>query len=116
PVSRAVQVGGAPATVFATVINPSDAPFTRCDITPIASLPATFLFQTTDPATNVPTGTPNAPVSIAAKQFQTFVLAFTPQSPFPVTDMEFAFACDGVIPAASIPGVNTLTLSARSTP
>ena len=116
PASRAVQVGGTPATVFATVINPSGAPFTRCDITPIATLPATFLFQTTDPATNAPTGTLNAPVSIGAGQLQTFLLAFTPQAPFPAIDVQFAFACDGVIPAAPIAGVNTLTLSARGGP
>ena len=30
--------------------------------------------------------------------------------------MQFAFACDGVIPAAPISGVNTLTLSARGGP
>jgi hypothetical protein len=102
--------------VFATVLNPTNVPFTHCDITPVATLPATFLFQTTDPATNVPTGTPNTQVSIGALGFQTFLLAFTPQAPFPATDVEFAFACDGVIPAAPISAVNTLTLSARSSP
>jgi hypothetical protein len=116
PASRAVLAGGAPATVFAAVINPSGVPFTHCDITPITTLPTAFVFQTTDPTTNAPTGTPNAQVPIGAGQIQTFVLAFTPQSPFPTTEVEFAFACDGVIPAAPIAGVNTLTLSARSTP
>lgn len=116
PASRAVQVGGTPATVFATVINASSAALTHCDITPVATLPATFLYQTTDPATNVPTGAPNTPVTIAAGGLRTFLLAFTPQAPFPAIEVQFAFACDGVVPAAPISGVNTLTLSARSGP
>ena len=117
PASRAVSAsGGVSATAFATVLNPTSTPFTGCDITPFASLPATFLFQTTDPGTNAPTGTPNTRVTIPANNFQTFVIAFTPTGPFPSTEVEFEFACDGVVPAFTIPGVNTMTLSATSTP
>ncbi len=115
PVSRAVPVS-VPATVFATILNPSGVPFSNCDITPIPTLPGTFLFQTTDPNTNAPTGSPNQRVGIAAGGSQTFVLAFTPQAAFPTLDVEFAFACDGVIPADAIASVNTLTLSATATP
>jgi len=82
PVSRAVPVS-APATVFATILNPSGTPFTNCDITPIPMLPATFLFQTTEQGTNVPTGTPNTRVGIPDGGSQTFVLAFTPHAAFP---------------------------------
>jgi hypothetical protein len=115
PVSRAVPVN-APATVFATILNPSAVPFSNCDITPIPTLPGAFVFQTTDPGTNAPTGSPNLRVGIAAGGFQTFVLGFTPHAAFPPIDVDFAFACDGVIPANAIPSVNTLTLSASATP
>ena len=94
PASRAVGVG-ATAPAFATILNASASPFTGCDITPIATLPGTFLYQTTDRATNAPTGAPNTRVTIPAGDFQTFVIAFTASGAFPATEVEFAFACDG---------------------
>jgi hypothetical protein len=42
------------------------------------TLPASFAFQTTNPATNVVTGTVNTPADILANSAQTFVFAFTP--------------------------------------
>lgn len=64
PGSRSVQVSS-PATAFATLINPSGASATDCTFSPVTSLLAEFLYQTTDPLTNTLTGTPNTPVTIA---------------------------------------------------
>ncbi len=115
PSSRSVLVG-APATVFATIINL--APFTsvNCGVALLSVVPATLSFQTTDPATNQVTGTPNAPVSIASGGSQTFVLTLTASQPINSTDVWFNFSCDGTASAPIITGVNTLLFSASNTP
>jgi hypothetical protein len=79
-------------------------------------VPASFLYQTTNPATNALTGTTNAPVSIAAGKSQSFVLAFTPTAAFAPTDVSFSFDCASTGAAASVTGLNTLLLSASTTP
>jgi hypothetical protein len=112
PSSRAVQVG-TPATAFATMINSGTTTATGCGIAQ-GSVPAAFVYQTTDPATNAPTGTPNTPASIPPGQAQTFVVALTPTAPFSATEVQFAFTCANVGAAPSVPGVNTLRLSACS--
>src|SRR5580704_5935545 len=56
PLSRSVQVGTT-ATAFATMIDAGPADGATCTIVPLASIPASFVFQTTDPATNALTGT-----------------------------------------------------------
>ena len=66
PSSRSVQVN-TPAAAFATVINTGQAMATGCSIAPLTSLPASFIYQTTDPATNQVTGLPNTPANIAAR-------------------------------------------------
>ena len=78
PTSRSVQVGQA-ATAFATVINTGLKEATDCSIAP-GNLPAAdFLYQTTDPATNVLTGSPNQPVNIPGSNgSQSFLVALTP--------------------------------------
>jgi len=65
PLSRSVQLGSA-ATAFATVINSGPTPATGCNIAPAVNIPVNFLYQTTNPSTNVLTGSPNTPVDIAA--------------------------------------------------
>ena len=115
PVSRSVQVGGL-ASAFATVINLGPGTATGCSIAPKTVVAATFLYQTTNPMTNTPTGTPNTPVDIAPSAAQTFVFAFTPMNPFPPTDVQLSFACTNTGPAPSITGLNTLLLSASATP
>lgn len=57
PSSCSVQVG-VTATAFATIINAGPAILDGCAIVPLTSVPATFLYQTTDLLTNAPTGTP----------------------------------------------------------
>src|SRR5262249_823617 len=82
PSSRSIEVG-ATATAFVTVINAGVPTATAVTLSPQGGLPGTFVYQTTDPATNAVSGTPNAPVDIPAGKNQTYVIAFTPSPPFP---------------------------------
>jgi hypothetical protein len=79
PSSRSVQVGGDVATAFASIINTGPSAV-NCGIAPVTTMPANFLFQTTDPQTNQLTGTPNTRVPIAAGATQSFLVAFTPNN------------------------------------
>jgi hypothetical protein len=115
PSSRSVQVG-TPATAFATMINIGQATALGCSPAPPSNVPATFTFQTTNPATNQIIGTPNMPVDIAAGAAQSFVFAFTPTGAFAPTEVMVSFDCANTDPAPSIPGLNTLLLTAASTP
>lgn len=63
PSSRSVQVGTF-ATAFATIINVGSVTATRCGISLVTAIPATFSFQTTNPLTNQAIGFPNMPVDI----------------------------------------------------
>jgi hypothetical protein len=87
-----------------------------CAIVPVTTVPASFVYQTTNPATNALTGSPNTPVPIAAGAAQSFVIAFTPNAPFVPTNAVLGFACSGVDAAPSNTGLNTLLLSASATP
>jgi hypothetical protein len=115
PASRSVQVGSA-ATAFATIINAGGATATDCDIAAVTGVPAGFSYQTTDPATNALIGTPDTPIDISAGGAQTFLFAFTPSAPFNPTDVELSFDCTNSEPAPTTVGLNTLLLSASSTP
>ena len=115
PSSRSVQVG-TPATAFATIINAGQETATGCAISPISTIPATLSFQTTDPATNQVTGTPNTPVDIPAGAAQSFVFALTPTAPMAPTDVQLSFDCANTDPAPINTGLNTLLLSASTTP
>jgi hypothetical protein len=115
PSSRSVQVGVA-ATAFATVINTNQTNAVSCSIAPLTNLPASFVYQTTDPATNQVTGFPNMPTNIAAGATQSLVLAITPTAPIAPTGVQFSFACANTDPAPINVGLNTLLLSASSTP
>jgi DNA-binding beta-propeller fold protein YncE len=119
PASRSVQMGTA-ASAFATILNTGAAPLANCEIGQLTG-PAlsnmSFVFQTTDPATNQVVGSPNAPVSIPGNALQTFVFAFTPALPaFPPTDIQLAFQCAGAALAPIAIGLDTLLLSASATP
>jgi hypothetical protein len=80
------------------------------------NLPAAFVFQTTDPATNQITGTPNTLVNIPAGAAQSFVFAFTPTASIATTDVPLSFACANSAPAPTTSGLNTLLLSASAAP
>ena len=115
PSSRSVQVG-ALASAFATIINAGPGPAAACGPAPVSSLPASFFFQTTEPAGNTPTGVPNTPANIPAGGSQSYVFALTPSAPFEPTDVQLGFACAGVQRAAIIPGLDTLLLVASDGP
>jgi hypothetical protein len=115
PGSASVQVGNT-ATAFASVINAGPGIASSCSIAPVTSIPATFTYQTTNPATNALTGTANTPVDIAQGATQSFVIAFALTDVIPSTDVLLTFGCANASPAPPIVGVNTLNLSASTDP
>ncbi len=115
PSSRSVQVGHA-ATAFATIINTGTQTATGCAIALGTTIRANFSFQTTDPATNAPTGSPNQPANIAAGGSQSFVFAITPTGTFNPTNVAFQMACANAAAAPTTTGLNTLLLSSSSSP
>jgi subtilisin family serine protease len=100
---------GAVVTAFATIINTGATQATGCFIAPPSSFNGTFLYQRTSLA-NIPVGTPNAPVDIAAGQAQTFYFAVTP-SQVGTQDIALIFGCTNAAAPTSIAGLNTLLLS-----
>jgi hypothetical protein len=114
PQSRSVQIG-APAAAFALIINQGNLLATRCEISPLTNGPG-FTYQTTDPTTNQPTGTPNTPIDIPAFQHQSFVIVFTPTTAFNAKEIQLSFRCANAPPAPVVRGLNTLLLSSSSTP
>jgi hypothetical protein len=115
PGSRSVPAG-ATATVFATIINAGPTAAFACEPALATTIPASFTYQTTDPTTNALTGTANTPTNIAAGQAQSFVVALTPTAAFAPTVVNFTFGCGNANPATPIVGVNTLSLSASTSP
>ena len=115
PGSRAVALGGT-ATAFATMINTGSVPLSGCSIAPATPVAASFLYQTTDPATNTLTGTPDTAVDLGAGASRSFLIAFTPAQAIPATEISFDFSCNGAGRASVIPGVNTFILSATAVP
>jgi hypothetical protein len=109
PSSRSVQVPN-PATVFATTINSSSSAATGCRISPVTNVNGRFLYQTTDPATNQLTRSPNTPVTIPADTAQSFLLAFTPAAAQTSSDVMFVYVCAGMASAVPIIGVNTVRI------
>jgi len=118
PLSRSHQVGTF-LTVFATIINAGPGPVQQCLIAPPANAPAglgPFVFQITNPRTNVAVGRPDTPANIAAGGQQTFAFGFTPIAVIPETSLTMNFLCENTVPAQGIPGVNDLTLVTDSQP
>jgi len=90
---------------------------TGCSISPMTVVPASFLYQTTDPKTNALVGTANTPVDIPAAGAQTFVIAFTPTEVIgrPGVEVLLRFSCANLAsPARILPRVNTFTLTAAT--
>jgi hypothetical protein len=116
PGSRSVLVGS-PATAFlaAAVVSASQSA-TGCGIARGTDVPAEFAFQETDPATNVPTGTPNTLFDLAPSTFKTFVVSLTPTAPFEPTEVAFDIVCADGSRSTAMDGINTLTLSGSTTP
>ena len=85
-------------------------------LSPATPLPATsFVYQTTNPATNTLTGSPEMPATIAPGRSQTFLVAFTPQAAFGPTDVAMNFqCCQHRDRATTFSGINTLLLTASN--
>jgi hypothetical protein len=115
PSSRSVQVS-VPATAFATIINAGAVTATGCGISVIPAIAANFSYQSTDPATNQVTGSPNTPVNIPAGAAQSFVISLTPTTPIMSTDVQFNYSCTNAGSAPNFVGLNTLLFSASATP
>jgi hypothetical protein len=115
PSSRSVEVGNA-ATAFATIINSGSATATGCGLVPITNTNSYFAYQTTNPATNGLTGALSTPVDVPAGTAQSFVFSVNPYSAFNPTAMALDFSCTNANPAAGVTGLNTLLLSASTSP
>jgi hypothetical protein len=115
PSSRSVQVGQA-ATFFATIINAGTTDASGCVIDKLSGVKGNLSFQATDPASNVPVGLPNTPVTIAAGASQTFVVSVMPTAQFTSTEFALHFGCTNTQTARSRKGLNTVLLSASLTP
>ncbi|WP_165784468.1 S8 family serine peptidase [Zhengella mangrovi] len=114
PTARATQTGTA-VTAFATIINPNATAATGCSIAlPSAIAGTTFLYQTTN-ASNVPIGTANTPVNIAAGGSQGFYFALSPTAAAS-SNIPLVFDCANTAPAGTIFGVNTFQYTASTTP
>jgi uncharacterized protein YfaP (DUF2135 family) len=114
PASRAVAVN-VTATAFATIINAGGSTAQSCSLgLPPGFTQATFSYQTTNPATNQVTGTPDTPVTIPAGASQTFVFSVKPTVAFAQADIALRFSCTSGQAAASISGVNTFLLTASN--
>jgi hypothetical protein len=119
PVSRSIPSAGSAATAFVTIVNSGAATAHSCVITTDYAtdhLLGSFLFQTTNPATNALTGTPNTPVDIPPGGAQTFLIALQPNTAFPPVFANFMFYCVDANPAPIVSGLNTLLLSASTDP
>ncbi len=115
PSSRSVQVG-APATVFAVIINSGSTALSGCRISPVSNVNGRFFYQTASPA-NALTGTANTPVSIPAGGAQNFVIGFTPTTAAQASgDVRFAYVCAGAPSALPLTTVNTVRLSIDANP
>jgi hypothetical protein len=107
---------GQPAALSGATSAQANIGGIACTIALASGIPATFHYQTTNPATNQLTGTRDTPVNIAPGGFQTFVISITPTGPFDPTDVAFNFNCANAASVPVISGLNTLLLSASTTP
>jgi hypothetical protein len=115
PNARSVQTGSA-ATVFATMINSGSTPVSGCSVTQDNSY-FSLTYQTTDPATNALTGTPNTPAQIPAGGLQTFLLSFTVNQSGSTSAPDVPhFACDNTAAAMIFPNINTVYLDFEVSP
>jgi hypothetical protein len=109
PTARTTATNGT-VTAFATIINGGGVTASACSIALPSGVPASFLYQTTDPGTNQPTGSPNVPVNISAGAAQSFYFAVTPTQVLS-QDIPIVFDCTNSNSATVVPGLNTFLLS-----
>ena len=115
PDSRSVQIGGN-GSAYATMINAGPDTGYDCTLTLGSDIPATLTSWATDPATNAISSDPNQAVDIPAGEFATWAFRIVPSATIPPTDVELLYECANSDPAAVLPGINTLLLSASEEP
>ena len=113
PSSRSVQVGS-PVTVFATLLNAGSEAAVNCRPALGSPLDISLRYQTTDAATNLPTGSTNTPVTLAGNSGQSWLLELTANAEFSPADLVVDFICDNVDPPQNVSGVNTVLISATN--
>ncbi len=114
PGSRSGTVGSV-ITAFATMINAGRATGTNCGLSPASAIAGQFSYQAGD-ASNNPIAAANSPVNMAPGAVQSFVFAITPFDAFDPAHVELSFDCDNADPAPIQIGLDTLLLSAATTP
>jgi DNA-binding beta-propeller fold protein YncE len=118
PAARSVQLG-TPATLFASMVNAGIAPLQGCRVGLSVTAPQglSLSYQTTNPATNALTGTPDTPATIAGGNgVQSFLVSFQGTDAFSAAALPLDFACAGVAPAAVETGVDTVDLTFSAAP
>ena len=121
PVARSIQVGQR-ANVFAMITNPygvTDALQCNIVLNNDDILPVNFLYQTTDPVTNMLTGTVNTPVDIPPDTSQSFLISIEALAEVGETKLTFNFNClntDNERFEVPIMGLNTLNFVAETQP
>jgi sugar lactone lactonase YvrE len=117
PGGRSVETG-APATVFATLINSGSAALDTCQILSPSDAPSglTLDYRPTDPTTNAVAGMLDTPITIPANGSQTFVIGFTATTPFSAAALAPFFSCASATQAPVVIGVNTVDLNFSATP
>jgi hypothetical protein len=113
PNARTAVIGQT-VTAFATVINTGAVPASACRIEAPTNVAASVTFQTTS-ASNQLSGIANAPADIPAGQAQNFIFAIRPQAALS-QEVALVFSCGNSGAATSVPGLNTLLLTAATPP
>ncbi|MEI9982855.1 MAG: hypothetical protein WDN69_06365 [Aliidongia sp.] len=101
------------------MINAGTTPLQGCRVELPVTAPAglTLSYQTTNPATNALTGTPDTPATIPANSgVQSFLVTFQGSEAFSAPGMALDVGCLGIGPAAIETGVDTVDLVMSTTP
>jgi|HubBroStandDraft_1064217.scaffolds.fasta_scaffold00234_14 DNA-binding beta-propeller fold protein YncE len=116
PGARSVEVA-TPATVFGTILNTSSETVEGCGPSLPSSAPAglSLTYETTNPQNQV-TGEPDAPATIAARGAQAYLLTFQSAQALTIKDLALDFSCTDEVPAAVVPGLNTVDLTFATAP
>jgi hypothetical protein len=112
PSSRAVQVDGSVATAFLTLVNAGPSSAFGVGISTGLPIPAAFSYQSTDCATNTPTGSADILAFIAFGDKRCFLIAIKPMATFDPVDLPFVFSGANVEVVPVLQGINTLLVSA----
>lgn len=113
PSSRTAQVGGAPVTFFATIINAGTNTALNCRVELASDIPAVFEFAALAENGSELAAPVNQPIDIAPGANQNFVIGFSFSSPMAVEQIELRYRCDNS-EAFHVPGVTTVELTAAA--